>query len=172
MLSSRSLPPMCSVDRGAPIAAIARRSAIIHICDQIAALHQELMEHVFARVVGPHAIHVLQIARAVHEQHRRPALAIIRRLVNVRPQHRAIARSKRDDRRVQPRILPELGRGRRGQLLRRRIRSRLLRIQLRRLVGVGINIGEPAIVGRRHDTSVRRAAQSAGVRAPPSALIS
>ena len=67
-------------------------------------------------------IDVLQIARAMHEQNRRATLAIVRRLVHVRPNHHAIARLKRDDRRVQPRIFPKLGRWRRRQLLRRCVR--------------------------------------------------
>ena len=40
----------------------------------------------------------------------------------MRPHHHAVARPKRDDGRVQPRILPKLGRRRRCQLFRRGIR--------------------------------------------------
>src|SRR3546814_7969846 len=40
------------VDRGPPVAAIAGRTAVIHVQHDIAALHQQVVEHLLTEIVG------------------------------------------------------------------------------------------------------------------------
>ena len=84
------------VDRRAPVPPISRRSRGNRRRSPGPALHQQVVKHVLAGIVVHH-VHILQIPRAMHEDHRRPALLEFRRLVQPRPQHRPITRLVRDN---------------------------------------------------------------------------
>src|SRR2546423_13318154 len=56
-----------SVNPRAPVAPVPGGAAVVDAQDREAALHQNVMEHVFAVVARPPLRHVLKVARAVHE---------------------------------------------------------------------------------------------------------
>ncbi len=146
------------VDRGAPVAPISGRAAVIHVDHGEAALHQQVMEHVLAVVIRPPAVDVLQIARAVHEDHARTAAAEIRGL---KSRAGTIAPSRAVNVTMGASChgyCQKSGAGDDGQLLRGRARACFLHVELGRLVGVGVNVGDPAFVGRTRGTNDRRGA--------------
>ena len=99
------------------------------------------MEHVLAVVARPRARHVLQVAGAVDEDHRRAVR--LRRRVDARRELGLVARGDADDRHVEPWVRRELRRRRRGDLLR-------VDVELGRLVRVRVDVRDRAAVGRDH----------------------
>src|SRR2546423_8605042 len=97
------------------------------------------MKQVFAIIARPPAMHVLQVARAMHEDYAWAAAPEIRRLVEPRVERRAVARFEGDDRRINPVVRPELWRRRISNLHRRSPGAVFLEIKLWRLVAVGVN---------------------------------
>src|SRR3546814_8788074 len=59
------------VDRGAPVAAVALAGAVVEVEHEVAVLHQKVVEHLLAEVVGVARADVLQVAGAVDEHHHR-----------------------------------------------------------------------------------------------------
>src|SRR3546814_3095631 len=59
------------VDRGAPVAAVALAGAVVEVEHEVAVLHQKVVEHLLAAVVGVARADVLQVAGAVDEPHHR-----------------------------------------------------------------------------------------------------
>ena len=60
-----------AIDRRAPVASVARTGAIVRIENDVTPRRQQVMEHVLAVVGRPEPVRVLQVAGAVHEDHRR-----------------------------------------------------------------------------------------------------
>src|SRR5207302_9968426 len=61
--------PHVTVNRGTPGAAMPRAAAVVQIEHRIPAGREEMVEQVLARVIRPPFVHVLQVARAVDENH-------------------------------------------------------------------------------------------------------
>ena len=55
------------VDGGPPVAAVTFRGAVVHVEHHVALLHQQVVEHLFAKIHRVTCAYVLQIAGAVHE---------------------------------------------------------------------------------------------------------
>ena len=89
----------------------------------------------------------MQIPAAVNEDDRRAALLIIGGLVDTRRDLGAVARGDHHDGRVLPGVLRELGGGRSGEPLEILPGAVLLNIEVRRFVGIGIDVCNPAFVG-------------------------
>src|ERR1043166_823132 len=115
-----------------------------------------MVKHIFPGVALPIPVHVLRIAGAVHEDHRGPALLIVRRLVAASGDHHSIPRGDLDDRRVEPWIIPELAGRRRCDLLPGGSRTVLRDKQFGWLVRVRIDVGYPLLVGRQHRSMIAR----------------
>src|SRR5581483_1573800 len=92
-----------------PVAPVAFRRAVVEVEDDVAVVHQEMVEHELARVEGPSALDVLRVSGAVDEDHRLAAWSVVRRFVNVRRHLRTIAGGNANDRDVEPRIAREIG---------------------------------------------------------------
>ena len=89
-----------AVNRVAPVAAVAGRGAIVHVDHDVAFLQQQVVEHLLAEVIRPVLLHVLQVAGAVHEDHRRVQArgVVVGRLVVLRPDPEvAVARRHLDE---------------------------------------------------------------------------
>ena len=110
-------------------------------------------------------IHVLQIAGAVDEDDCRAALAVIGGLEHTRGDLDAVARGDHDDGRILPRVLGELGGGRGGEALEVLVGSVLLDVEVGRLVGVGVDVGDPMFVGREDGGVLAGGLGDAGERA-------
>src|SRR5690242_10906847 len=57
------------INGDSPVAAVTRRTAVVHVDYYVAVLYQEVMEQVFVIVRGPLPVYVLQVPRAVHENY-------------------------------------------------------------------------------------------------------
>src|ERR1039458_7488308 len=123
------------------------------------------MEQVLVVVSGPLMIHVLQIAAAVNEDDRRAALLIIGGLKHVGRDLGAVARGDHHNGRILPGVLRELGRGRGGEPLEILLGAVLLYVEVGRLVGVRIDIGDEALVGRENGSVLAGSLGEAGERA-------
>src|ERR1051326_2975965 len=98
-----------TIDSGAPITAVTGATAIIDIEHDKAALHQQMMKHVFAIVGTPPAMHGLQVTCAMHEDYRGPATLVILRNINAAIDSRAITRFEAGDRRIDPVVSKKFG---------------------------------------------------------------
>src|SRR3546814_11350866 len=56
------------VDRGAPVAAVALAGAVVEVEHEVAVLHQKVVEHLLAEVVGVARADVLQVAGRSEER--------------------------------------------------------------------------------------------------------
>ena len=116
-------------------------------------LQQQVLEHLLAEIVRPALGHVLQVARTVHEQHRRMLLrrVVIRRLVILRPDvEMAVAARNLHELRLDPVHRLVLRAARVGEFVRTGAVD-IHHRQLRRDVGGRVRHGEPAAVGRQHE---------------------
>ena len=101
-----------AIDRRPPVAPIALGRPIIHFDHQIPVFHQKVMKQILVKITGrPPFRDVLQIARAMHEHHRRAALLIARRFIQMSGKLRAIPRRNFHNGRIEPRIFGEIGSG-------------------------------------------------------------
>src|SRR5207253_2200092 len=101
----------------------------------------EMMKHIFAIVLTPPAVHVLQVAGAVYKDDRWPAALPIRRPVDASIHNCAIARFEAGNRRIDPVVSEEFGDRRSRYLLDLRFRVFLHRpirqqVKLRWLIAV------------------------------------
>jgi hypothetical protein len=113
-----------TVNRGSPIAAIARAGTVVGIEHDIPVGRQQVVEHVFTEVAGPVLVRVLGVTRAVDEHHRR-RIGIALRASHFRGEQPrvdldAIARFVSNQLRIDPLVRTPLISRRRGDLFRRR----------------------------------------------------
>ena len=94
-----------AIDRRAPVAPVARTAAVVHVENRVTLLHQKVMEHVFAEILRPPAMHVLQVAGAVHEDHSGLGRVRLRRNIEPGGYCDAIARGDLDQFRFGPGIV-------------------------------------------------------------------
>ncbi len=125
-------------DGGPPVTPVARAAAVVHVEDGVAPRREHVVEHVLAVVARPPVVHVLGVARAVHEDHRRaPARRRDVRGGPVEPRRHAhaVAGGDHHDLGLDPRTPAPLLGGALGHLPERSARAVLLDIQLGRMVG-------------------------------------
>src|SRR6266536_3886205 len=128
-----------TIDSRAPVASITGAATIVDIEHDEAAFHQQVMKHVFAIVLTPPTVDVLQVTGAMNEDHRGPTALPVGRGIDASIDGRAIAGFETGDRRVDPVVSEKLGNGRDGccfYLSSFSFTQRLVgqKIQLRRLV--------------------------------------
>ena len=126
--------PHVTVDRRAPRAPVPRTAAVVQVEDRVAARGEQLVEHVFAVVARPPLVDVLEIARAVDENHRR----VVGRSggpVQTRRHLHAVARRDRHDLGLDPAESAPFRRRALGDLPRRRAWLVALHVQLGRMIG-------------------------------------
>src|SRR6185436_4732398 len=99
------------INSGAPVAPITGAATIIDIEHHKAALHQKMIEHEFAVVVAPPAMHVLQITGAVYKQYRGAAGLVIGRDVQPSPNRRAVSCFETNEAWINPILSEEFRRG-------------------------------------------------------------
>ena len=110
-------------------------------------------------------MHVLQIARAVHEDHGSAIRRHTRRPIDARRHLGAVARRDHHDLRLDPVVRLELGRRTVGGFTRRAATARRLEVQLRRLVRRRMHHGQHGPVGRAIHVLTALGARQTGARA-------
>ena len=127
-----------------------RAPAVVEVEDGVAPGGEEVVEHVFAVVARPPLVHVLQVARAVDEDHGGAVGGHAAGPVQPGGHRHAIGRRNHHDLRLDPVVTPE----RRSRALRdlahRGARLGRLEVQLGGMVGRGVQHCQGAFVGR-HD---------------------
>src|SRR5215475_938237 len=122
------------------------------------------MKHVLAVIRTPPAMHILEIASAMNEEHSRPTTLPIRRNVHSSIHRGTVASLETDDTWIDPIVGEEL-RDRRGCNLLLPALSRVvcLQVELRRLVAVRANVCESCFI--RTDINLIIARQGSQTRA-------
>ncbi len=140
-----------AVDRRAPVAAVAFAGAVVQIQHDVAALHQQVVEHLLAEVGRVAMVDVLQVTGAMHEHHDRIALAgfhHLRAVVLAPHLAGAVLRRHLHDFRLDPLARLECRRARVRQC-HRRAAGRVDHRQLGGHVGAGMGHQQAAIIRRQ-----------------------